>query len=143
MFSPAIVMLANENAASEGTSEGDQADVIALAQRWLKAHPESCKLACPTVGQANSRRERQAATQAEQNHEHGSVRCVSKFLGEFNWSKTTVARLLVVDTLHESAKELVTAYESSSSNPHQREGRIGLAAVPALAKLEKVCLSKA
>jgi len=93
-----IVMLANENAASEGAPEGDQADMVACAQRWLIAHPESCKYL--------SQHDSGIPKGGEKKHEHGSSRCVSAFLGPTNWTQTTVTRLLVVDTLHESAKEL-------------------------------------
>jgi|SRR5579862_2543772 len=103
--------------------------MIACAQRWLIAHPESCKY----LSQYDSG----IPKGGEKKHEHGSSRCVSAFLGPENWTQSTVNRLLVVDKLHESVKDVLTAYDSTTANPHQREGRIGLAAVPALAKLEK------
>lgn len=101
--------------------------MIACTQKWLREHPESCLL----TSHGDSK------VPANRPHEHGSSRCVSAFLGPENWTQSTVNRLLVVDKLDDSVKDVLTAYDSTSSNPNQREGRIGLAAVPALAKLEK------
>jgi ParB-like chromosome segregation protein Spo0J len=39
-----VRMLVNENSASEGASDAEQIDAVVMARKWLRSHPEECKL---------------------------------------------------------------------------------------------------
>jgi hypothetical protein len=130
-----LIMLANENATSDGATDGEQIDTVALAHQQLKKHPAWCKihpphdgadkkLARPTMGQANSQRERQAVTQAEQNHIHGSVRCITAFFGDKNWSESKVGRLFRLGGLHDDVKAITVFGERRVNHQGTQKGTV-------------------
>ena len=60
-----------------------------MVREYLLKHFDACKAIRPTVGQMTPAEKSGAA-----RHECGSVRCITAFLGEENWSKSRVGRLL-------------------------------------------------
>lgn len=123
-----IIMLANENSASEGASTGEQIAVVELAQDWLKTHPESCH-----VSDDKTRGKRPQGGGSE--HVHGSVRCITAFLGDTNWGKDKVHGLMKFGGLSDEAKQVI--HTRGPNEPHNKPvaGKIAVSAAPALAKL--------
>jgi hypothetical protein len=63
---------------------GEQQDTVLLAKKYIVEHPEACKVS-----------HRGTPSKTGEQHEHGSVNCVAAFLGEENWSRSQVGRLLL------------------------------------------------
>jgi hypothetical protein len=84
-----LVALADENAGNEESVEA-QVDVIRVARKFLKEHPEACK------------RQPLHSVAAVQKHahaqvcQHGSERCILAFLGEANWNERRVHNLVSI-----------------------------------------------
>jgi ParB-like nuclease domain len=117
-----FVALADENAGPEESVEA-QCDVVVAARERLLKNPELCKL--PHRG---------AASKTGEQHEHGSERCIAAYLGEENWGKTKVDRLL----------QLATNFDRSllrDLTPEQdfiaKQKRIGVNSALELTKLPK------
>lgn len=115
-----VQMLANENASNEGASVAEQVDMVVCAQKWLKQHPESCKVhsGLRDLNEKSARADgRGGAT-----HKHGSQECIVAFLGEKNWDRNKVRGLLYLVPLDDDAKALIVdrnpsgRHESHPSN---------------------------
>lgn len=65
-----------ENRAS--ASEAEQIDMVAVARKFLRKHPESCKDHSSYSETNDSRRKDGRGGKV---HTHGSARCISAFLG--------------------------------------------------------------
>ena len=125
-------MLANENSASQGASDGEQIDVVVMAKNWLEKNPESCQVSHDGTG--GSKREQGGGSE----HKHGSVRCITAFLGTENWSKTKVANILESVGLHDDVKSILHSRKSNESGNKPIPGVIAVGAGPALAILRAV-----
>jgi hypothetical protein len=75
-----MVALANENAGYE-TPLPEQRDTVLMAQEYLEAHPEACRWELPSDGRTATRSPKGGRLPGEQ-HQHGSVTCITAFLGE-------------------------------------------------------------
>jgi len=80
-----IQMMAMENALGEAESVGAQVDMVRLARKHLREHPEAC--AWEKGFRAQSARNR---PKDGRPHEHGSLDCIATFLGEGSWGKTKI-----------------------------------------------------
>jgi hypothetical protein len=87
-----LIALADENAGGEATIRA-QIDTVNLAKHYLETHPTACKLVRPTVGQTKNPKDH-----GDVLHEHGSLNCIVAFLGESNWSRSKVDRVLQAAT---------------------------------------------
>jgi hypothetical protein len=132
-----VIMLANENSASEGASFAEKCDMVALTRKWLRANPNSCKEIRVSVHGGPKLEGRP--------HIHGSIGCISTFLGNTNWSRTAVARIFTdlglkdkddSPKLTDEVKHLVQSQLDDKSH-RPVAGKISQAAVPTIAKLDK------
>lgn len=80
------IAMADENA-GDAESPAAQVDVVSTARKMLIENPEWCKVQLSHRGTDEGRG-------GNHPHEHGSVNCLLAFLGEENWSLTTIKRLL-------------------------------------------------
>jgi hypothetical protein len=65
---------AAENATNDTDSIEGQVDTVAVARKFLIAHPEACRQYVTDT--------RHISKGADKRHDHGSDRCISAFLGE-------------------------------------------------------------
>ncbi len=101
--------------AGEETPVLEQRDTVVMAREYLKKHPEACKLDRPTVGRSSYGGVRKGCEVGQ----HGSMTCVSAFLGEKNWSRSKVGRLLeIADKLHESLAKSIAPPTGSRKGGH-------------------------
>jgi hypothetical protein len=77
-----LIALADENAGAEASLR-EQIDTVSTAQKFLKEHSVSCKVS-----------HRGTASKTGEQHEHGSLNCIVAFLGDANWSRSKVGRIL-------------------------------------------------
>lgn len=87
---------------------------VVCARKWLVQHPESCKL-YPGQTPEKFRVQREHETPSRNGRppiddcergKHGSQECIAAFLGENNWSRKKVDRLLDKADLDDDAKAL-------------------------------------
>lgn len=80
-----LVALADENTGSEATMR-EQIDIVKLAKKYVTEHPESCKEYPSHSGTS--------IKGGDKKHEHGSLNCIVAFLGETNWSRSKIGRVI-------------------------------------------------
>lgn len=122
------IAMSDENA-GEVEKPANQVDVIRKAKQLLEANPGWCK--------ANSVSSRDTI-RGNPNfvHEHGSVNCILAFLGEHNWSRAKVGKLL---KLAEEADDALLAATASRDAAHQpRQGKVSPDGALALSSLPKL-----
>jgi hypothetical protein len=74
----------------------------------LKEHPATCKVDSPSHrGTGSKAYDKQAADK----HDHGSLNCIVAFLGDANWSRSKVGRIL------EAANKLLRPTVGQTKNP--------------------------
>jgi hypothetical protein len=84
---------------------------VSLAKKYLLGHPEACKVS--HRGTASKTGEQPEVCKVEpsshggtqprskfasKEHEHGSLNCIVAFLGESNWSRSKVDRIIQAST---------------------------------------------
>jgi ParB-like nuclease family protein len=119
--------LADENAGPEESVEA-QCDVVVAARERLLKNPELCKQLAHD--------EPPVAKHGHAQHEHGSERCVAAYLGEENWSRPKVNRLLQLANNFDKSLLKDIAPEGGKNGSDRRK-RIGVNAALELAKLPK------
>ena len=82
-----IQAMGNENQPNRQSCVAAQVDQVGLAKGFLEKNPGSCVWSGRSVAK---RLRKESITQ----HRHGSVDCLSSFLGTKNWSPVKVAQLL-------------------------------------------------
>jgi hypothetical protein len=121
-----LIALADENAGKEESVEV-QVDVIRVARKYLREHPEACKVVSLV-------RQEKPKNLGGRPHEHGSEPCLLAFLGDINWNSQKIHSLLsIADRFDDS---LLKEVSSAPTHP-ERKGTIGLLAGVEIAKLEK------
>lgn len=112
-----------ENATNETDSIEAQVDQIIVTKKFLLANPSACH---------SSGTGRMSGKQ----HEHGSDRCISSFLGETNWPFQKVASLLkLADNLHPSIFSSLKNVHATGHPEKEQETTITLTSAIALASL--------
>jgi hypothetical protein len=109
-----LIALADENAGGEATIRA-QIDTVNLAKRYLEANPTACKVVPSHGGTKLSSRGRDGEGAS---HEHGSLNCIVAFLGESNWSRSKVDRVLQAAT---QLDPYVISVVAPIGTPHPRQ----------------------
>lgn len=86
-----LIALADENAGAEASLR-EQIDTVTTARKFLLKHNEACKVDVSSHG--GTKRDSLGRVNEGKPHEHGSLNCVVAFLGDANWSRSKVGRIL-------------------------------------------------
>jgi hypothetical protein len=90
--SAAVAPLPVRGAAGGEATIRAQIDTVNVAKKFLLGHPEACKLISSHRGTESNPKG------AGRHHEHGSLDCIVAFLGESNWSRSKVDRIIQAST---------------------------------------------
>lgn len=135
-----LIMLANENATSSGASDGEQIDTVALARTWLQKNPASCVLKKLIVQREqktpSSKGGRPSISDCERD-KHGTEECITAFLGDKNWSRSKVHRLLQLGGLHDEVKAITSFGGDRIKRKGTQPGTVNHQSAGALAPLPK------